>query len=245
MKLISLNTWGGRVAEPLKNFITAHADIDAFLFQEVFRDASDQTRFEEAENPHLFEDISDFLPDHVGVLAPVHAGEWGNAAFIKRSVSIEESGEVYVHLHKDSMIGRDAATLGRSIQWLRVKAAERSYSLLNFHGLWTGIDKNDTAARLEQSRKILELLQSINGEYVLAGDFNLSPNTESLRILEEGAGLRNLIKENGITGTRTSFYTKSERFADYTFVSPGIKVLDFKVLPDEVSDHSAMYIEFE
>ena len=32
-------------------------------------------------------------------------------------------------------------------------------------------------------------------------------------------------------------------FADYIFVSKDIKVKDFKVLPDEVSDHLALSIE--
>ncbi len=60
----------------------------------------------------------------------------------------------------------------------------------------------------------------------------------------EDFGLRNLIKEYGITSTRTSFYTKPEKFADYMLVSPGVEVKDFKVLPDEVSDHSPLYLEF-
>jgi len=79
---------------------------------------------------------------------------------------------------------------------------------------------------------------------VLCGDFNLLPDTESLKRLE-GIGLRNLIKEYGITSTRTSFYDKPAKFADYALVSEGIEVKDFKILPDEVSDHSPMYLEFE
>ena len=39
--------------------------------------------------------------------------------------------------------------------------------------------------------------------------------------------------------------TKPIKFADYTFVIPEIKVNEFKMLPDEVSDHLAMYLDFE
>ncbi|MGH7175090.1 MAG: endonuclease/exonuclease/phosphatase family protein, partial [Minisyncoccia bacterium] len=56
-------------------------------------------------------------------------------------------------------------------------------------------------------------------------------------------GMRNLIEEYKITSTRTSFYDETEKFADYAFVSPEAKVLDFKVLPEEVSDHAALYLE--
>ena len=78
----------------------------------------------------------------------------------------------------------------------------------------------------------------------MSGDFNLLPDTQSIKKLEN-FGLRNLVKEYNITSTRTSFYTKSEKFADYAFVSSEIAVKDFKVLPDEVSDHSPLYLEFE
>lgn len=61
----------------------------------------------------------------------------------------------------------------------------------------------------------------------------------------ENTGLRNLIKEHGITSTRTSLYTKEEKFADYVLIGPGIQVTNFEVLPDEVSDHAPLRIEFE
>ena len=57
--------------------------------------------------------------------------------------------------------------------------------------------------------------------------------------------MRNLIKEYGITSTRTSFYEKENKFADHAFVSSDIEVVDFKVLPDEVSDHAALYLEIK
>jgi endonuclease/exonuclease/phosphatase family metal-dependent hydrolase len=78
--------------------------------------------------------------------------------------------------------------------------------------------------------------------YVLCGDFNLLPESESLLMLEQ-YGLRNLIREFGITSTRTSLYPKEGRFADYAFISEGIQLKSFEVLPDEVSDHAPLLIE--
>lgn len=78
---------------------------------------------------------------------------------------------------------------------------------------------------------------------VLCGDFNLLPDTESIRIIEQ-ARLKNLITENGIVSTRTSHYTRADKFADYIFVSQqNVEVKSFNVLPDEVSDHSPLVIE--
>jgi endonuclease/exonuclease/phosphatase family metal-dependent hydrolase len=77
-----------------------------------------------------------------------------------------------------------------------------------------------------------------------AATFNLLPDSKTFEQLIQGSHMRNLIKEFGITSTRSSYYKKPERFADYTLVSEGIKVNDFKILPDEVSDHLAMHLGF-
>ncbi len=69
------------------------------------------------------------------------------------------------------------------------------------------------------------------------------PDTQSIALFESH-GLKNLIKEHTITSTRTSLYDKSEKYADYIFVTKGIQVNDFKVLPDEVSDHAPLYLDF-
>jgi endonuclease/exonuclease/phosphatase (EEP) superfamily protein YafD len=116
-------------------------------------------------------------------------------------------------------------------------------TVAHLHGLWNGQGKGDSPDRLLQSDNIVHFLQSLDGPHIFCGDLNLLPDTESLKKLE-AAGMRNLIKEFGITSTRSSLYTKPLRFADYMFVSGGIKVKDFKVLPDEVSDHLALYLEF-
>jgi len=41
-----------------------------------------------------------------------------------------------------------------------------------------------------------------------------------------------------------SLNTKSEKFADYVFVSPEVTVKDFMVLQDQVSDHLPLWVEF-
>lgn len=112
--------------------------------------------------------------------------------------------------------------------------------------MWTGEGpgkgKNDSPERLEQSAKILEFTKKIQNPFILCGDFNLLPDTQSIQLFED-AGLRNLIKEFGVTSTRTSFYSKPEKHADYAFISDGMGLKDFKVLPDEVSDHAPLLID--
>ena len=70
----------------------------------------------------------------------------------------------------------------------------------------------------------------------------LLPFPYLLAILEEG--MRNLVKETDVTSTRSHYYTKPEKFADYILVSPDITVVDFNVLPDVISDHLSLVLEF-
>jgi endonuclease/exonuclease/phosphatase family metal-dependent hydrolase len=85
-------------------------------------------------------------------------------------------------------------------------------------------------------------MRNINNKKILCGDFNLMPDTQSLQIIAEG--MNNLIATYKITSTRTNYYPKEEKFADYIFTSPDIKVNQFAVLRDEVSDHAPLMIDF-
>jgi len=137
----------------------------------------------------------------------------------------------------------DLGNHARNIQYVTLETIRGLITVINFHGLWNGQGKGDSEERLTQSENILNFVKGLSNDFILCGDFNLLPETKSLKMLEEH-GLRNLIKEYGITSTRTSFYTKPERYADYIFTTKGMEVKEFKVLPEEVSDHSALLLEF-
>lgn len=243
MKLISLNVWGGAVNEPLLKFIQKNSDVDVFLFQEMHHNATEKTNWGNRGNSNLFSDIKKILPNHTGFFAPAQDDEYGLAGFISTNIDIIEHGDIFIHRYKDAMTEMDGTLLGRNLQYFKVNTP-KPLTIMNFHGLWTGKGKQDTNERITQSNRIVEFAKSVKNDFILAGDFNLMPDTESIKIIED-MGLKNLIKEYNITNTRTSYYKKtSDKYADYTFVSPGIKVLNFKIMSDEVSDHAAMYIEF-
>ena len=128
------------------------------------------------------------------------------------------------------------------MQWAKVIKDKKPYTICNVHGFHTSQGKDDTPERIEQSRRIKEFLDRTPNPKILCGDFNLDINTKSLQMLE--GEMTNLVKKHNITSTRTRFYEKPVKFADYMLVSPDIQVLDFQVLSDEVSDHSPLYLEF-
>jgi endonuclease/exonuclease/phosphatase family metal-dependent hydrolase len=103
--------------------------------------------------------------------------------------------------------------------------------------------KSDSPERIAQSQKIRNFLDSIDKPKILCGDFNLRPDTESMKILEKG--MNNLIQIYDITSTRTSLYDKEEKFADYVLTSPDVVIKAFQKLFHEVSDHAPLLLEFD
>ncbi len=165
--------------------------------------------------------------------------------FVKKDIEIVDSGEVFVHKTRGHNLELEAlGHTAKNLQYATVRTPLEQRTIVNFHGLWNGKGKYDSDERLKQSENIITFLKTLTNPHVLCGDFNLSPETLSIAMLE-GAGMRNLIKEFGVVSTRTSLYKKENRYADYILVSGGLDALDFSVLPDEVSDHNPLYLEFE
>ena len=155
-------------------------------------------------------------------------------------MNILEEGEINIHSNPN-YLGRGPAH-SRNLQWLTCRIDDQNYAIMNVHGLWNGQGKTDTPARIAQSQKIRDFMDTIDTPKILCGDFNLRPDTESLKMLEND--MNNLIKQHNINSTRTSLYPKAERFADYMLTSPDITVNTFKVLKDEVSDHAPLLVDF-
>ena len=237
MQILSLNTWGGRLHAPLFDFLTAHADADVLCLQEIYRDAAGKENRPESNGQvlNLFDDICARLPAHRGYFRPSVGDFYGVAAFVKKPVIAEGGFPIY-----DNPGWQGGSNHPRTAQYVVIEHSGQPLVIGNVHGLWHPSGKGDLPERLEQSQRLMEFVAARRQPTVLIGDFNLRPDTESVALLE--ARLRNLISEFGVTSTRTSIYTKAERHADYAFVSPDIDVVDFAVLPDEVSDHSPLLL---
>lgn len=250
MKIITLNAWCGRAGSSVHEFFKNYQDIDIFCLQEVDLDGSkfgpDVTGDNPpAGDPFLFRSIQDILPDHHGFFAPILSSWWGNAIFISNDLyrNVSAYGEVLISDEQQKYMTYDT-WFRRSMQWVDFSKNGQEFTLINYHGLWEDKKgKGDSPDRLEQSENIIKFLETKRDRNVIVtGDFNLSPDTRSLKTLEDFP-LRNLIAEFGITDTRTVLYKKENRFADYTFVGPDVGVKEFKVLPEEVSDHAPLYLE--
>ncbi len=246
MKLITLNIWGGKVFNPLMDFFKKHAyDTDIFCLQEVFNNPPHiKSRIQQGAKEDVYNDISEILKEEFdGYFAPTQDGEESLTMFTKKSLDIQGVNSEFVYRWKNAMENNDASSYGINVQYVKFSKNKKNYMICNLHGHWTPDFKGDNPVRLEQSQNIKKLLDNFGGLKILCGDFNLAPNTKSMAILE--SSMINLIKEHKVTSTRSLFYTKEIKFADYIMVSSKIKVKKFEVIQDVVSDHLPLLLEFD
>lgn len=179
------------------------------------------------------------MPDFNYFFRPQYRGIYGLATFVRKSIHVENEGEVFVFKHQGYENPIAMGNHGRNIQHLTLRTDAGPITIVNFHGLWNGQGKSDSEDRILQSQKIAQFLTTVRTPYALAGDFNLTPNTQSFRILNDICP-KDFIAEYGVTSTRSSFYPKPERLADYILACEKTQASTFEVLPDEVSDHLAL-----
>lgn len=247
MKLVCLNAWGGKLRTEFDMFMRSHADADIFCFQEVFSDGTsgaytDLKIGRENINPDLFQTIGSLLPDHKGIFCPVHDSIYGIAMFVRKSIPIVDSGEVILYRNDNIDWSDLSVDHTRKMQWARIVIDGKEITVMNLHG-YHSKEKTDRPERLEQAKIINEFLGTLKTPYVLAGDFNMTLNTQSTAMIETKA--RNLVREYGATTTRTKLYTKTDPYADFIFTSADIDVQSFSVLPDLISDHCPLVVEFK
>ena len=259
MRLISLNTWGGKIYGPLVGFVKREADAtDVFCFQELYF-----SKIPRPEAPWIKSDLaielrnelSDFLmferlsikdtrPQNKMSGKDVKIGE---AIFVRKSTNIIERGGFRTYAEDCESVAEKIEPATGVFQFVKVEDNNQDYFIGNIHGIWLPGSKSDTPKRLEQSSRLKDFIKKQPGKKVLCGDFNLQPNTESIKLLD--SEMRDLIKEYGIKTTRSRYYADMQKYADYiadyVFVSSDVEVINFKVLPDEVSDHLPLLLEFK
>lgn len=241
MKLISLNIWGGHVRDALLHFVKTHQDVDIFCLQEVYNEAAYKISTDDKKvSLDIFSELNTLLPNHKGYFRPVVDDIYGIGIFVKKDINVVGEGEFKIY-DNPQYEGRGPAH-SRILQWLNWHLNDQTYTVINVHGLWNGNGKTDTPERLNQSRKIQKFMDTLDSPKILCGDFNLRPDTESVKILE--TKMSNLIQKYNVTSTRTSLYPKNEKYADYVFTSPEITLNTFQVMKEVVSDHCPLLLDF-
>lgn len=170
----------------------------------------------------------------------------GNLVLSKHEI-LDSSAEFYHLQYQEHDIIRhedfEINDTGRPMQTAIIKCGNKKVQVINIHGLWTA-HKNGDHRSIKQCEFIIEKAQSKNLPTIIAGDFNLLPNSESIQLMNKS--FRNLIAENGIGSTMPSAHPeRGTKAIDFIFVNDAIKVNSFQVIDNGISDHTPLVLDFD
>ncbi|AVA21369.1 MULTISPECIES: endonuclease/exonuclease/phosphatase family protein [unclassified Rhizobium] len=264
LRIVSLNVWGGLLHEPLMQYLV-DVDADVLCLQEVTRTKDAPSEWlvyrdhgvELPQRANLFEEIAAALPMHDAFFCPTARGdvfdgdrriasEFGLATFVRKSYPVIGQASGFVH-GEFSADGWGPHPRSRNAHCIRIFDYEGGFpvTIAHMHGLRDIDGKGDTPARRHQADALVELIRHVhkgNERLVVCGDFNVLPGSVTFDSL--GAlGLSDLVTSRGHRDTRTSYYRKEPRFADYMLVTSAVEVIEFDpVAEPEVSDHRALLL---
>lgn len=174
MKLISLNTWGGRAGlNDLLAFFNVHKDTDVFCLQEIWNGGEHMLTEQAAGaelsgvTPQLLAAIAKVLPEHAHYFKSHFSDHYGLAMFVKKSLPIVNEGELFVYEERGYVSPEDIGDHSRNIQYVTVDAPTGKKTFINFHGIWQpGKGKTDNPDRLTQSDNIAAFLKTLTNPYI-------------------------------------------------------------------------------
>lgn len=130
----------------------------------------------------------------------------------------------------------------RAFQHASIDIKGRKLHILNHHGHHIDAHKLGDEETMRQVQQIIDYIQQLDGAVILCGDFNLSPDSETIQNLN--GVLRNLSLDYSLKTTR-SLLTHKNEVCDYIFVNDHVDVKDFSMDETIVSDHNALILDFD
>lgn len=109
--------------------------------------------------------------------------------------------------------------------------------IINVHGMCNK-DKLGSEKSLEQCKFILREAKKTDMPTIIVGDFNLAPESDGIKLIS--GHYTNLCTKFGIKTTLPKGYG----VIDYVFVSSHIRVNNFSVQQNKISDHFPLILDF-
>lgn len=175
---------------------------------------------------------------------------FGIATFINTALPVISHENIYLY-KRNTPYPSDSQKfdeMTRSILALQIATDTTPLWLLQTHFTWSPTPE-DTSRKLDAGKKLIEFVSSLKKPFVFTGDMNVDNNSAIIKNLEKYA--RNLLKEHNVTNTlNPRLHSATHLFpkglaVDYIFTSPTIRVENFAVLDEDLSDHFALTATIE
>lgn len=242
MKVMTLNVWQGRLERVLLKHLET-LDIDFACMQEAVEyegtPAGLASSYKKIGNslhlPHQF-----FSP-----LTSMKLGSkniaFGNVTY--SNLPFSETSTIFTRGEYKDNFDFDADDYNvRAFQHSLIEIDGKELHLLNHHGHHIDAHKLGDEETMRQAQQIADYIKTLDGGVVLCGDFNLSPESQSIQYLD--GLLSNLSVENSLKTTRSQLTYKNE-VCDYIFVNKHIEVKGFSMDETIISDHNALVLDFD
>lgn len=246
MKLIQVNTWLGYLLYPLLHLVEEEKP-DIVCAQEILS-SDDELILLDNINTHLtikkLFPYSFFSPTHKFKVLGSEV-ELGNAIYSRFPISEERVTFVNGSYEINHSL-KDLTRNVRNIQSCSVALpGTAKINIANHHG-YHEPDPLGSEKSVACMQRVIEHLQQLEGPLVFCGDFNLSPESKPVKLLNESLSLNNLTASNKISTTLSeAFRIKNLAIAcDYIYTSSDISVKEFTVSDRVVSDHKPLILEF-
>lgn len=168
--------------------------------------------------------------------------EFGNA--IISNLTLDDKQTHFTNLEYKASMSLDEDDYNvRNFQHVVVRDQNgKPIHIINHHGYHVPGHKKGNDFTLKACQQIVDYATQLEGPIIITGDFNLEPDSASIKVINDR--FRNLTKEYGLQTTRTDLTHKSEA-CDYIFVNEQIEVKDFYASDIVASDHQGLVLEFE
>ena len=133
----------------------------------------------------------------------------------------------------------------RALERVVLQLDNKKVQLLNIHGIWNKGKVGDKRT-IKECEFVLKVALDKEMPTIITGDFNLNPESESIKLINEK--LKNLIDIYDIKPTRPIVrdgLDVGDSVDDYIFVNDKIKVKEFKVMKTDVSDNYPLILDFD
>lgn len=253
LKVVNLNIWmGGIIYQPMVKWLQdQHADV--YLFQEVFHSEDDTLapiyRSHRALQAALKMEYAEFAPAFIESVGgfDIPQGNSVISRFPLTTVAIDHFDIPYGPRSTDRS---QFHLIPRNLQHVALTVGQTSVQVLNTQGIW-GEDGKDNPRRLAMGKQIAAVAAKAKtaGPVILAGDFNVRPDTETISYVE--AELRNVFKGELTTtfNLARKNLTKYPGYAtaavDMFFASEDVTILSHECPQVDVSDHLPLVMDIE
>jgi len=244
VKLFDINVWeGGLLTSQLFDFLVAE-DPDVLCLQEVF----DGKDVDLPANFRSIQVLQQHFPQHAIYFSPemlciTNVGKIELGNLIMSRFPIVHSSTQFFDIpygeYEQKPASNDWSQDPCNIQHCQLAVGNKTLNVFNLHGIW-GIDGGDTPRRLHMSRVVVTNVQD-KTTTVLTGDFNVKPDTETIRNIE--TQLANVFAGQLATSfnlPRKDLSSKrgyATAVVDMMFVSQDLTVTEHYCPQVDVSDH--------